>query len=398
MWRTAAAPCARTGTEGIEAMSNTVFDMAASFVKAVLVFAVVMSLVPFLIWLERKVVAWMQQRIGPNRTGPFGLLQPMADAVKLIIKENIFPNGVEKITYFLAPMMSMVPALAAFAVIPFGAPVNLFGREVSLQIADVNIGVLYILALSSLAVYGAVLAGWSSNNKYSLLGGLRTSAQMISYELPIGLSIVSIVLVTGSLSLKDVVAVQAANGVWNVFPQFLGFMILLIAYNAELNRAPFDLGEAESEIVAGYHTEYSGFRFAMFYMGEYVNMVNVGALATVLFLGGWRAPFGPEIPLLWFVIKIFAFILMYMWIRATLPRIRYDQLMALGWKIMVPAALANLAVTAVVLVLGGPNAIRILSILNIVLALVVGVVIKVAASARVRSAPKLAAGEGAGAR
>ena len=372
------------------------FDLIASFIKAVLVFAVVMSFVPFLIWLERKLVAWMQQRIGPNRTGPFGLLQPIADAVKLIIKENIFPSGVEKITYFLAPMMSMIPALAAFAVIPFGSPVRIMGRTVNLQVADVNIGVLYILALSSLAVYGAVLAGWSSNNKYSLLGGLRTSAQMISYELPIGLSIVSIVLLTGSLSLSEVVRSQASHGIWNIFPQFLGFIILLISYNAELNRAPFDLGEAESELVAGYHTEYSGFRFAMFYMGEYVNMVTVAALVTVLFLGGWQAPFGPEIPLLWFLIKVFAFILLYMWVRATFPRVRYDQLMALGWKILVPASLANLTMTAVVIVLGGPNAVRILSVASIVLAVVVGLVLKAAVALRTKSAPGLAPPAGAG--
>ena len=372
------------------------FDLIASFIKAVLVFAVVMSFVPFLIWLERKLVAWMQQRIGPNRTGPFGLLQPIADAVKLIIKENIFPSGVEKITYFLAPMMSMIPALAAFAVIPFGSPVRIMGRTVNLQVADVNIGVLYILALSSLAVYGAVLAGWSSNNKYSLLGGLRTSAQMISYELPIGLSIVSIVLLTGSLSLSEVVRSQASHGIWNIFPQFLGFIILLISYNAELNRAPFDLGEAESELVAGYHTEYSGFRFAMFYMGEYVNMVTVAALVTVLFLGGWQAPFGPEIPLLWFLIKIFAFILLYMWVRATFPRVRYDQLMALGWKILVPASLANLAMTAVIIVLGGPNAVRILSVGSIVLAVLVGLVLKAAVALRTKSAPGLAPPAGAG--
>lgn len=372
------------------------FDLIASFIKAVLVFAVVMSFVPFLIWLERKLVAWMQQRIGPNRTGPFGLLQPIADAVKLIIKENIFPSGVEKITYFLAPMMSMIPALAAFAVIPFGSPVRIMGRTVNLQVADVNIGILYILALSSLAVYGAVLAGWSSNNKYSLLGGLRTSAQMISYELPIGLSVVSIVLLTGSLSLNEVVRSQASHGIWNIFPQFLGFIILLISYNAELNRAPFDLGEAESELVAGYHTEYSGFRFAMFYMGEYVNMVTVAALVTVLFLGGWQAPFGPEIPLLWFLIKIFAFILLYMWVRATFPRVRYDQLMALGWKILVPASLANLAMTAVIIVLGGPNAVRILSVGSIVLAVLVGLVLKAAVALRTKSAPGLAPPAGAG--
>lgn len=370
-------------------MSDTLFDWIASLIKAVVVFAVLMQMVPILIWLERKVVAWMQQRIGPNRVGPFGLLQPLADAVKLIIKENIFPRGVDMITYVAAPIMAIIPALAAFAVVPFGDPIRVFGHTVNLQVANVNIGILYVLALSSLAVYGFVLAGWSSNNKYSLLGGLRASAQMISYELPVGLSIVALVLLSGSLSLKDMVDVQAQNGVWNIFPQFIGFWIFVIGSIAELNRAPFDLTEAESELVAGYHTEYSGFRFAMFFMGEYVNMVTLSAIGTVLFLGGWH---GPHFlwPIVWYFIKIFAFILFFMWLRATLPRIRYDQLMAFGWKIMIPAALLNLAATAVIEVLCGNNAIRVLSVVNIVLAVLIGAALKLIAGNIVKSAPQVA--------
>ncbi len=372
-------------------MSDTLFTWIASLVKAVLVFAVLMSLVPLLIWLERKVVAWMQQRIGPNRCGPFGLLQPMADAVKLIIKENIIPAGVDRVTYYLAPILSIVPALAAFAVVPFGEPVTIFGRTVALQVADVNIGILYILALSSLAVYGVTLAGWSSNNKYSLLGALRSSAQMISYEIPIGLAVVSVVLMAGSLSLKAVVDLQRDSGYWLVFPQLISFIIFLIASNAELNRPPFDMAEAESELVAGFHTEYSGFRFAMFFMGEYVNLVTVSALATVMFLGGWHAPFRlPEIPIVWFLVKIFAFIIFYMWIRATLPRIRYDLLMAFGWKVLIPVGFLNLAMTAVVVTLAADRAMPLLTAVNVTLAVVVGAIIKIAGRRVERRAPRLA--------
>ena len=378
-------------------MSDALFTWIASLIKAVLVFAVLMSMVPLLIWLERKVVAWMQQRIGPNRCGPFGLLQPMADAVKLIIKENIIPAGVDRVTYFLAPVLSIVPALAAFAVVPFGEPVTIFGRTVELQVANVNIGILYILALSSLAVYGVTLAGWSSNNKYSLLGALRSSAQMISYEIPIGLAVVTVVLMAGSLNLKDIVDAQRESGFWFVFPQLISFLIFLIASNAELNRPPFDMAEAESELVAGFHTEYSGFRFAMFFMGEYVNLVTVSALASVMFLGGWHAPFGlPEIPLFWFLVKIFAFIIFYMWIRATLPRIRYDLLMAFGWKVLIPVGFLNLAVTAVVLTLAGDRAMAVLTAVNVTLAVLVGAAIKIAGRRVERRAPRLAPASEAG--
>lgn len=350
-------------------MTDTLFTWIATTAKVLIVFVFMLQMVPILIWLERKIVAWLQMRVGPNRVGPFGLLQPLADAVKLIAKENVFPSGVDKITYYLAPIISIAPALMSFAVVPFGDPVTIMGREVKLQVADVNIGILYILALSSLAVYGVTLAGWSSNNKYSLLGGLRASAQMISYEIPIGLSIVTVVLLTGSLSMVDMVRVQQENGLWNMFPQLIAFILFVICSNAELNRAPFDMAEAESELVAGFHTEYTGFRFAMFFMGEYVNMITISAVATILFLGGWTLPFGwqnPWLGLLWFIVKIFAFIVFYMVIRATLPRVRYDQLMAAGWKIMIPIALINLAVTAVVLTFWKAQAIYILTVANVI--------------------------------
>ncbi|MCC6485380.1 MAG: NADH-quinone oxidoreductase subunit NuoH [Armatimonadetes bacterium] len=350
-------------------MSNTTFDWIASLIKAVIIFVVLLQLVPVLIWLERKVVARMQQRIGPNRVGPFGLLQPLADAVKLMAKENIIPTGVDKLVYYLAPVISIVPALAAFAVVPFGEPIHVAGRVVYLQVAHVNIGILYVLALSSLAVYGITLAGWSSNNKYSLLGGLRASAQMISYEIPVGLTVVAVVLLAGSLDLLDIVNQQVKQGIWNIGPQFIGFLLFVVASNAELNRAPFDMAEAESELVAGFHTEYTGFRFAMFFMGEYVNMVTTSALATVMYLGGWHG-FGPDVwylNLIWFILKIFAFIIFYMWVRASWPRIRYDQLMGFGWKVMIPAALLNLAATAVVIVVAKERATLWLTAVNIAL-------------------------------
>lgn len=353
-------------------MSNTTFDWIASLIKAVIIFVVLLQIVPVLIWLERKLVARLQQRIGPNRVGPFGLLQPLADAVKLMAKENVIPRGVDKLTYYLAPVMSIVPALAAFAVVPFGEPIHVMGHVVNLQIAHVNIGILFVLALSSLAVYGVTLAGWSSNNKYSLLGGLRASAQMISYEIPVGLTVVAIVLLSGSLDLADIVHHQVSQGLWNIGPQFIGFWLFVIAFNAEMNRAPFDMAEAESELVAGFHTEYTGFRFAMFFMGEYVNMVTIGALATVMYLGGWHG-FGPDVwylNLIWFILKIFAFILFYMWVRAAWPRIRYDQLMGFGWKVMIPAALINLAGTAVVVVLAKESAALWLTVVNVALFLI----------------------------
>jgi len=321
-------------------------------VKIVVVFAIVMTMVPFLIWAERRVVARLQVRLGPNRVGPEGILQPIADAIKLIFKEDIMPMGVDKWLYFLAPVLSMVPALMAYAVIPL-AP--------DLQITDINVGLLYLLGLSSLAVYGIVVAGWSSNSKYPLLGGLRSSAQMLSYETSMGLAILNVVLAAGTLSLKEIVSGQEGAWLGNAIahPYLLpAFFIYLIAGIAETNRAPFDLPEAESELVAGFHTEYSSFKFAMFFMAEYINMVTVSAIAVSLFWGGYNSPF-PVAPftwipgLVWFFAKVLAFLFLFMWLRATLPRLRYDQLMRMGWKVLLPLALLNLMVTAALVVLRG---------------------------------------------
>ena len=293
--------------------------------------------------IERKVAAWMQVRVGPWQVGPHGLLQWAADALKLMFKEDIIPAHADRVIFLLAPALTLVPALIIFAVIPFGP---------SFVITDVNIGLLYVFAVASLGVYGIVLAGWASNSKYALLGGLRSSAQMVSYELSLALSVIGVVMWTGSLSLVEIVEGQAGSwyGIvprWNIFPQFFGFLIFLVSSNAELNRAPFDLAEAETELVAGYHTEYSSMKFALFFMAEYANMIAAGALAATLFLGGWQGPFLP--PVIWFLLKVFAFIFLFVWLRATLPRFRYDQLMRFGWKVLLPAALANVMVTAALL-------------------------------------------------
>jgi NADH-quinone oxidoreductase subunit H len=278
--------------------------------------------------------------------GPFGLLQPIADGIKLLFKEDLVPSNVDRTIYLLAPSLSLVPALISFAVIPFGDTTTLFGllREpVPMRITDINVGVLYIFAVSSLGVYGIVLAGWSSNSKYALLGGLRSSAQMISYELSMGLSVLGVVILTGSLSLVDIV--NAQHRIWFVIPQILGFAIFFTCTLAETNRAPFDLPEAETELVAGFHTEYSSMKFAMFFMAEYANMITAAALAATLFLGGWRGPFLP--PLVWFLIKVFAFLYVFIWIRATVPRFRYDQLMGFGWKRLLPLALLNVVIASI---------------------------------------------------
>lgn len=324
-----------------------------SLIKAVVVLIVLMTVAAYLVWFERKVVAHMQSRWGPTRVGPFGLLQPLADAIKLLTKEDFTPAGVFRIPYLLAPALSLIVALLAFAVIPFGPG--------GLQISDLNIGLLFILSISSMGVYGIVLAGWASNSKYSLLGGLRSAAQMISYELAVSLSLVGVLLLAGSLSLRDIVNAQSgAWGIvprWNVFPQIVGFFCFFVAAIAETNRLPFDLPEAETELVAGYHTEYSSMKFAMFFVAEYTNMVTASCMATILFLGGWHGPlFGPAVlqaalPLLWFSLKVLAFLFVYVWIRGTLPRFRYDQLMAFGWKFLVPLALMNLVVTSLVIAL-----------------------------------------------
>jgi len=317
----------------------------ATILKIALVMGLVLLAVAYLTWLERKVIGDIQVRYGPSRVGRFGLLQPIADGIKLMFKEDIVPANADRLIFLLAPAISIIPALIVFAVIPFGP---------SFVITDVNVGLLYVFAVTSLGVYGIVLAGWGSNSKYALLGGLRSSAQMVSYELSLGLSVIGVVMMAGSLSLVDIVEAQKGSwyGIlprWNVIPQFLGFVIFLVSSTAELNRAPFDLPEAETELVAGFHTEYSSMKFAMFFMAEYANMIAASAMATTLFLGGWRGPLLP--PVIWFLLKVFCFLFLFMWLRATVPRFRYDQLMGFGWKVLLPAALVNVMLTAAALLI-----------------------------------------------
>ena len=327
--------------------------------KVLIVFAGTMLTVLIMIYAERRVSAFMQGRLGPNRVGPQGLLQPIADGIKFLMKEDIIPAGVDKPVYLIAPAMLLIPALMTFAVIPFGSDISLFNRNISLQVADINIGILYILALTSIGVYGLVLAGWASNSKYPLIGGLRSSAQLISYELAMGLAIVSIVLLAGSLRLNDIVANQQGYIFsWNVCKQPLAFLIFLIAVYAETNRLPFDLTECEQELVGGYHTEYSSMKFAMFFMAEYANMITGAALTVTLFFGGWDVPFinenslgifGAVLSVLAFIIKTAFFLFLYIWVRWTFPRFRYDQLMYLGWKVLLPLALLNIFITGGIL-------------------------------------------------
>jgi len=324
-------------------------------VKVLVVFAATMLGVLVMIYAERRVSAFMQDRVGPNRVGPKGVLQPIADGIKFLMKEDLVPEKVDKPIFILAPAILLIPALMTFAVIPFGSPINLFGREIALQVADVNVGILYVLALTSISVYGIVLAGWSSNNKYSLLGGLRSSAQLISYELAMGLAVVSIILLAGSLRLNDIITDQQGSFLsWNIFRQPLAFLIFLIAVYAETNRLPFDLSEAEQELVGGYHTEYSSMKFAMFFMAEYANMITAAALTVTLFFGGWDVPlldegslglFGALLSVLSFILKVAFFLFLFIWVRWTFPRFRYDQLMRLGWKVMLPLALFNIFLT-----------------------------------------------------
>jgi len=331
----------------------------ASVIKSLVLLVVLLTAVAYTVWLERKVVGHMQNRWGPTRVGPFGLLQPAADGIKFLFKEDLTPPHVYKPLYIAAPMIAVIFALTSISVIPFGNAITIGGYSIPFQITDVNTGLLLILGVTSIGVYGVALAGWSSNNKYSLLGGLRASAQMVSYEISLGLSLVGVLIMAGSFSLREIVESQGGHFLgfiprWNIFHgQFIGFFIYLIAAYAETNRIPFDLPEAETELVAGYHTEYSAMKFAMFFMAEYANMITVACLATLLFLGGWNGPiFGPAIlqavlPLFWFGAKVFAFLFIYIWVRGTLPRFRYDQLMAFGWKFLLPLALFNLIATAV---------------------------------------------------
>jgi NADH-quinone oxidoreductase subunit H len=305
-------------------------------------------------------LARIQVRIGPNRAGPWGIIQPLADAVKLIFKEEMIPARADKLLFVLAPVITVLPALIITAVIPWGRSITLFGREINLYLADINVGVLYLGAVASIAVYGIVLAGWSSNNKYAMMGGMRSSAQMISYELALGLTFVSVTLLAGSMSLVDIVEAQGANGilgwiVWNL-SQPLAFIIFLIAAMAETNRSPFDMPEAEQELTAGYHVEYSGMKFALFFMAEYIKIIAVSMIAATLFLGGYLGPFLDQLPWLgpvYLFIKTLIMIFIFIWVRATFPRFRYDRLMAFGWKVLLPLALLNVFIAAVITVLVG---------------------------------------------
>jgi NADH-quinone oxidoreductase subunit H len=320
-------------------------------VKSVVVFLVVLTAVAYVVLVERRVLAHIQARIGPNRVGPQGLFQPAADALKLMTKETIVPEMADRTLFLLAPVFSLVPALLAFSVIPFGESLTLFGREIDLHLTDINVAVLFLLAMSSLGVYGIFLGGWASNNKYALMGGLRSSAQMISYELTMGLAVVGVVLLSSSFSLVQIV--EGQRGLWNVVLQPLGFVLFVIGAFAELNRTPFDLPEAEPELVAGYHTEYSGMRFAMYFLGEYANLLGMSALITLLYLGGWNVPWSSPSWLypLWFFLKVCVIVFFMIWTRGTLPRFRFDQLMQFGWKVLLPLALLNVAVTAFVVAL-----------------------------------------------
>jgi NADH-quinone oxidoreductase subunit H len=334
--------------------------IVVSVIKSVITLVVLLTAVAYTVWLERKVVGHIQNRWGPTRVGPFGLLQPAADGLKFLFKEDLTPPHVYKPLYIAAPLIAVMFALTSIALIPIGNWVLIGDRAIPLEITDVNVGLLLILGVTSMGVYGVALAGWSSNNKYSLLGGLRASAQMVSYEIALGLSLVGVLIMAGSFSLREIVDAQAGRfwgfiPRWNVFHgQFVGFFIYLIAAYAETNRIPFDLPEAETELVAGYHTEYSAMKFAMFFMAEYANMITVACLATLLFFGGWHGPiFGPKIlqdilPVFWFAAKVFVFLFVYIWVRGTLPRFRYDQLMAFGWKFLLPLAILNLIATAIV--------------------------------------------------
>jgi NADH-quinone oxidoreductase subunit H len=316
--------------------------------------------VTYMVLLERKVIAWVQVRLGPMRVGPYGILQPIADAVKLILKEDITPTRADKWVFTIAPIIVRVPALITFAVIPFGPTVSLFGRQVPLYITDINVGLLYVVSVASIGVYGIILGGWASNSKYPLLASLRSSAQLISYEVAVTMILVSVIMTAGSLSMVQIVEAQWASGLWFIFVQPVAFVVFFIGGLAETNRAPFDLAEAEQELTGGFHTEYSGMRFALFFLAEYANMIVVSAVATTLFLGGWLPPF-PNIELfnvleyipgwIWFLLKTFVFLYVFLWVRATLPRYRYDQLMRLGWKVLIPIAILNLIVTGIVKVL-----------------------------------------------
>ncbi|MEI2670205.1 MAG: NADH-quinone oxidoreductase subunit NuoH [Marmoricola sp.] len=356
--------------------------------KAVLIFVLLVLLTLFNIWFERRVVGRMQHRIGPNVNGPFGLLQSLADGVKLALKEDLIPKAADKVVFLIAPVLVVVPAFVTWAVIPFGPEAKIPFTDITtpLQLTDMPVAVLFVLAIASIGIYGIVLGGWSSGSTYSLLGGLRSSAQMISYEVAMGLSFVVVFLYAGSMSTSEIV--EAQTKVWFLFPLLPSFIIYVISMVGETNRAPFDLPEAEGELVGGFHTEYSSLKFALFFLAEYVNMATVSAIATTLFLGGWRAPFGIGTiwpganegywPVLWFFGKVMAFIFMFVWLRGTLPRLRYDQFMHFGWKVLIPISIVWLLVLATYRAIentGGINRSVIYVIMAVLVILIVGLLL-----------------------
>ncbi|MEW6364598.1 MAG: NADH-quinone oxidoreductase subunit NuoH [Acidobacteriota bacterium] len=329
-----------------------------ALVKIVLVLLVLVLLVAYMTYAERKIVGFMQVRLGPMRVGPWGLLQPIADVVKLLIKEDITPTMVDKWVYWIAPVLAVVPAFLVFSVIPWGDSVAIFGRQIGQYVADINVALLFILAVMSMGIYGIILGGYSSNSKYPLLGGLRSAAQMVSYEVPRGFAIIGVILIAQSMSLVDIVKAQEHSRIWYFVPQLVGFVIYFISSVAECNRSPFDLPEAESELVGGFHTEYSGIKFAFFFLAEYTNMIAVSAVAACLYLGGWLPPFPNWLPWLkvvpgifWFLLKVALLLYLFLWFRATFPRYRYDQLMRLNWKWMIPVSIINAMVTGLALIL-----------------------------------------------
>jgi len=328
-------------------------------IKIAIIMAVVPGYVAVITLAERKVIAWMQVRLGPMRVGPWGVLQMVADPLKLLLKEDIIPARADRWVFIMAPVICLIPALVVLAVIPVGPSFEIFGRTVTMYVTDVNIGVLYVLSISSVGVLGIILGGWASNSKYPLLGALRSAAQMVSYEVALGFSIIGVLMLSGTLSLVSIVEAQKNAGAWYVFLQPIGFILFFICGVAETNRAPFDLPEAETELVAGFHTEYSGFRFSLFFLAEYANMLTVAAMAVTLFWGGWLRPF-PNVAALgfldfvpgvvWFISKVVVFLYLYLWFRASWPRYRYDQLMKLGWQFLLPISIANVIVTAILIV------------------------------------------------
>jgi NADH-quinone oxidoreductase subunit H len=360
-------------------MSDVAILVLGALIKSVIVIVVLLTIFAYMTLIERRVLARFQRRVGPNRAGPFGLLQPLADGLKMAFKEQIIPTRARRLVFLIAPGISVFIALSAFAVVPLGAKDTfgdaIWGQAFAPYIADINVGVLYILAISSLAVYGIVLGGWSSGNHYSLLGALRSAAQMVSYEVSIAITLAGVLMFSQTLSMVGIVQSQVSNGIWFILVQPLGFLLYGIAATAEVNRAPFDLPEAEQELVAGYLTEFSGLRWSLYQMAEYINMIIVSSIAATLYFGGWTLGGASGIlgaPIVWYVIKVAIFLFIFMWMRATLPRIRYDQLMKLGWQVLLPLSVLNLLATGTVIALGLPWWIS--GVFGIIVLLIAGVV------------------------